>query len=157
MNVESASKTNEKKMCLYYRMSKKQGQQDLVSTIDEIINEKKPGTEKKEKMRARIKRVGQFPEDSSSTSSSTSSSSSPETSSEESKSPKPCTSKGLPKMKMRRTKKKAKKAKNMHKKREEIKLMKEKLEVMEKMMEMQLKMEKSQETVKEDRQETRTS
>ena len=65
MNVESASITNEEKMRLYYRMSKKQGHQDLVSTIDEIINETNPETKKTGKVRARIKRVGQFPEDSS--------------------------------------------------------------------------------------------
>ena len=52
-------------MCLYYRMSNKQGHQDLVTTIDEIIKERNPETEKKGKIKARIKSVGQFPEDSS--------------------------------------------------------------------------------------------
>ena len=159
MIVECERKVRENRLCLYFRMSKDEGQKDLVSAIDDIINEKEREnkTERNQERKAtkpRFKRVGQFPEDtsgdstpsSSSSSSSSSDESSMETSGEDS--PKPSTSKQDPKPKTKKSKKKGKKGRAMEKKKNELRLMKEKLEVMEKMMEMQEKMKKTQKEAK---------
>ena len=159
MIVECERKVRKNRVCLYFRMSKDEGQKDLVSTIDDIINEKEREnkTDRNQERKAtkpRFKRVGQFPEDtsgdstpsSSSSSSSSSDESSMETSGEDS--PKPSTSKQDPKPKTKKSKKKGKKGRAMEKKKNELRLMKEKLEVMEKMMEMQEKMKKTQKEAK---------
>ena len=119
MIVECERKVRKNRVCLYFRMSKDEGQKDLVSTIDDIINEKEREnkTERNQERKAtkpRFKRVGQFPEDTSgdSTSSSSSSSSSSDESSMETSgedSPKPSTSKQDPKPKTKKSKKKGKK------------------------------------------------
>ena len=167
MNVEGAERERAN-MTIFFRMSR--NKEDLVSAIDDIINNKdgnedEKTKEKKPRTGARIRRVGQFPEESSGSSSSSSSSSSSggssssseedSLSSQEEGSPRPSTSKGVGKAKRRasKKKKKAKKSKAMDKKRKELTLMKEKLEVMERMMEMQEKMKKSQgEAKKRDKQ-----
>ena len=114
MNVKRARKVDQINMYMYYRMPKQQGHEDLVSTIDEIISGNEPEknvSKQGGKAKAKIKRVGQFPEESSGTSSATSSpsSSSSETPSEESDSPKPSTSKGRRKTRTKKSEKKAKK------------------------------------------------